>query len=46
MRVFIPRFLGAIAYLVMLTIVGTICYVVDDLLCSYRGVAVAGRPYT
>ncbi len=27
MRVFIPRFLGAIAYLVVLTIVGTICYV-------------------
>ena len=27
MRVFIPRFLGAIAYLVVLTIVGTISYV-------------------
>ncbi len=27
MRVFIPRFLGAIAYLVVLTIVGTIGYV-------------------
>ena len=29
MRVFIPRFLGAIAYLVVLMIVGTICYVVS-----------------
>ena len=38
MRVFIPRFLGAITYLVVLMMVGTICYVVD------RGVAVAGRP--
>ena len=27
MRVFIPRFLGAIAYLVVLTVVGTIAYV-------------------
>ena len=27
MRVFIPRFLGAIAYLVVLTVVGTIGYV-------------------
>ncbi len=27
MRVFIPRFLGAIAYLVVLTLVGTIGYV-------------------
>ena len=38
MRVFIPRFLGAIAYLVVLTVVGTVGYVV------HRGVAVAGRP--
>jgi len=27
MRVFIPRFLGAIAYLVVLTVVGTVGYV-------------------
>ena len=38
MRVFTPRFLGAIAYLVVLTVVGTVGYVV------HRGVAVAGRP--
>ena len=30
MRVFIPRFLGAIAYLVVLMMVGTICYVVIE----------------
>ena len=30
MRVFIPRFLGAIAYLVVLTVVGTIGYVVIE----------------
>ena len=30
MRVFIPRFLGEIAYLFVLMIVGTICYVVIE----------------
>ena len=30
MRVFIPQFLGAIAYLVVLTVVGTVGYVVVE----------------
>ena len=29
MRVFIPRFLGAIAYIVVMMMVGTICDVVE-----------------